>query len=190
MSRARQLAPDSTNKRNSLAAAFFYMRRFDEALAIWRDATAVEANNVRRHLRLAFVYDAEGMRSDAMAEMLAVLRSSAAAGAADEVERTFTSHGYAAARQAFYRRHIDIESANHGEQIQIAADYAALGEIDAALEALSHAVASRETGANYLGLDPRFDALRSDTRFSALLRTTGVPQKPAAPGPSLSMISR
>ena len=184
MKRALDLAPQSPNKRNSLAVALFYARRFDEALAMWRDTAAVEANSVRRHLRLVFVYDLKGLRSESIAEMLAALRSSGNVDAAGEVEQTFASRGYEAARRAFYRKEIDIES-GAGQQHQIAADYIALGENDHALAALNRAAQSRETGLNYLSVDPRFDALRSDTRFSAVLGTVGLPQTDHAPDPPI-----
>lgn len=174
MRRAEELDPDSPNKRNSLAVALFYARDYDDALVLWSSTPAVEANSIRRHLRLAFIYEAKSMRSDSIAEMLAALRSSGSTAAADQVERTYVSGGYDAARQAFYRTELEVESATHSNNFEIAVDYAALDEKERALEALKRSVALRETGVTYLAVDPRFESLRSDTRFLAVLRTAGV----------------
>ncbi|HET8674234.1 MAG TPA: tetratricopeptide repeat protein, partial [Blastocatellia bacterium] len=52
----------------------------------------------------------------------------------------------------------------------IAAIYGALGEKDLALDWLEKAYKDRNPYMWYLKLDPRFDSLRSDERFTAFLR--------------------
>lgn len=51
-----------------------------------------------------------------------------------------------------------------------ALDAAAAGRKDLAIEWLRKSLARRETDLAFLGVDPRFDSLRSDTRFRQLLR--------------------
>jgi hypothetical protein len=55
------------------------------------------------------------------------------------------------------------------------ADYAMLGEKDAAFAALGKAFASR-TGVVDINVDPRLDNIRSDSRYAELLRRIGLPQ--------------
>jgi hypothetical protein len=62
-----------------------------------------------------------------------------------------------------------------GDPYEAAADYAMLGEKDAALAALEKAFVSRE-GIVDIYVNPRFDNLRSDPRFADLLRRIGFPQ--------------
>jgi len=50
---------------------------------------------------------------------------------------------------------------------------AALGRKDAAFEQLSNALAADEFELGYLKVDPRWDHIRSDARFDALLRKLG-----------------
>ena len=52
--------------------------------------------------------------------------------------------------------------------------YAKLGDKDAAFEALDKSLANREWQMMYLGVDPRFDALRDDPRFADLIRQVEV----------------
>ncbi len=175
MRRAQALDPNSPNKRNSLAVAYFHTRHFDEALSIWRDNTAVEANSARRHSRLAFIYESKGMRSDSFAEMVAFLRSAGRTNEAADVERIFQAQGYEAARKFFLRHDIEVLRARGGSDHEIAADYAVLRQNDRALVALARAVERRETPVIYLSVDPRFDSLRRDARFDAILRSVGLP---------------
>ena len=58
---------------------------------------------------------------------------------------------------------------------QLAVVYAALGETDKAFESLGQALQMRSTLLTYLKMDPRFDSLREDPRFSRLLERIGIP---------------
>ena len=55
------------------------------------------------------------------------------------------------------------------------ADYAMLGEKDAAFAALNKAFVNR-AGVVDINLDPRLDNIRSDPRYADLLRRIGLPQ--------------
>ena len=54
--------------------------------------------------------------------------------------------------------------------------YAALGETDLAFERLEESFARHEEAILTLKVDPKVDALRSDPRFTALLKKIGVEQ--------------
>ncbi len=60
----------------------------------------------------------------------------------------------------------------------IAADYALLGEKDKAVEWLKTALRDREGALMYLGVDDRFEALRSDVRLRDIARRIGVVSEP------------
>src|SRR5690349_3875734 len=52
--------------------------------------------------------------------------------------------------------------------------YAGLGERDRAFEWLERAYEERSSWMSYLNVEPRLDPLRSDSRFSSLLRNVGL----------------
>ena len=54
--------------------------------------------------------------------------------------------------------------------------YTGLGEKDQALEWLEKAYQERAIYLIYVGKQPQFDALRSDPRFTDLLRRVGLPE--------------
>ena len=84
-------------------------------------------------------------------------------------------HAYAAANQRTHARVIlqqltALASAKYVPSYPVAAIYAALGEKDEALARLEKAYEERDAWMVYLALDPRLDGLRSDPRFTNLLR--------------------
>jgi hypothetical protein len=54
-------------------------------------------------------------------------------------------------------------------------EYAALGEVEPAMEWLERSFAERETDLVELAIDPRIDALRGEPRFGEILDTIGIP---------------
>ena len=59
--------------------------------------------------------------------------------------------------------------------VDIAMIYSGLGEQDRAFEWLERGFAGRAYGLVFLPTDPRFDLLRSDKRYAALMKRVGLP---------------
>ena len=58
----------------------------------------------------------------------------------------------------------------------LAEDYASLGEKKEAMDWLEKAYEERDDWINWIKVDPNLDVLRSEPRFTALLRRVGFPQ--------------
>jgi hypothetical protein len=58
--------------------------------------------------------------------------------------------------------------------------YARLGEKEKAIDSLESAYAERKIAMSEIGVEPAFDALRSDPRFRLLLRRVGLEREPVA----------
>lgn len=58
----------------------------------------------------------------------------------------------------------------------VAPVYAALGNLDRAMEIMETCYRNRGIGFRYISADPRYDSLRSDPRFKALVARVGLPQ--------------
>jgi hypothetical protein len=65
---------------------------------------------------------------------------------------------------------------------QIALVYAGLNDKDKAFESLESAFEERSTLLTYLKMDPRFDSLRGDPRFKAMLRRLNFLEEPGTAG--------
>jgi hypothetical protein len=102
-----------------------------------------------------------------------------AAARANVMERAFKNGG----EKGFWQKHLELEleydkqPGAYPSSIDLAAAYAAAGQTDKAFGWLEKAYEERE-GENRTGLEyePYYKNLRSDPRFSALLRKMGLPE--------------
>jgi len=180
MERALEIDPLSPNKQNSLAATFYRAGRYDEALQYLRQVPDPDTNSERRHRRIAAIYERKEMWSEAMAEFLTALRLAGRTEIAVSVEREYGSSGYAEAKKTLLWA--DVREAQRRARdafprplaLDIAADYAMLGERDKAFEWLDGAFRENEGGLMYLKVDDRLEALRADPRFPELVRRIGL----------------
>jgi TolB-like protein/DNA-binding winged helix-turn-helix (wHTH) protein len=191
--RAQELDPLSPLMHRDLAVALAAARRYDEALAQYREVAALGgAMSYPTHRRMALAYERKGMEREAIAELLAALRTPknwlestpslpekvedhAAQQLAARVERKYASSGYAEAKRVFLDGDA-LHIAPSVGPIWTAADYAELGQKDKAFEWLDHAIELHNVNMEFIKVDERFVPLRSDPRFEDLLRRIGLPQ--------------
>ena len=74
------------------------------------------------------------------------------------------------------RKHLEEQKKTYVSPYWMATLQTGLGEKDSAFDWLEKAFRERSGGLAWLGIDPRFDSLRSDSRFPDLLRRIGLPQ--------------
>lgn len=180
MERARELDPISPSTQNSLGAVYYWAGRDDEALAQFREVPDPDANSERRHQRMALIYERKGMLQSALAELLASLRLAHKQPLAASVERAYRSGGYSAARRVYLRGDIRdrerLAAVGHPlGALEIAADYALLGNTRFSLRWLRTAVHQRDLSVIYIKIDDRFQSLHSEPRFRNLLVQLGLP---------------
>jgi tetratricopeptide (TPR) repeat protein len=190
--RAQELDPLSPLMHRYSAVALSAAGRYDEALAQYHEVAALGgAMSYPTHRRMALAYERKGMEREALAELLAALRTPknwlestpslpekvedhAAKQLAARVERKYASSGYPEAKRVFL--HGDaLHIAPSAGPIWTAADYAELGLKDKAFEWLDKAIESRNSNMEFIKVDERFVSLRSDPRFGDLLRRIGLP---------------
>jgi TolB-like protein/DNA-binding winged helix-turn-helix (wHTH) protein len=175
MRRALALDPLSPNKKNSLAATLYRASRYDEALRYFREVPDPDANSESRHRRIAAIYERRGMLREAVAELTTAMNLAGRKEVAVLVEQEFRTAGYAAAKRALLWANVrEMERRAtrpypRPRAFDIAADYALLGQNDKAFEWLDRAFVEREGGLMHLRVDDRFEAVRADPRFAALL---------------------
>jgi tetratricopeptide (TPR) repeat protein len=188
--RAQELDPLSPLMHRDLARALSAAGRYDEALAQYRQVAALGgAMSYPTHRRMALAYERKGMEQEALAELLAALRTPKnwlqstpslpekvedrrAKQLAARVERKYASSGYPEAKRVF----LHGDALHSAGLIWTAADYAELGLKNKAFEWLDKAIELRNPNMEFIKVDERFVPLRSDPRFGDLLRRIGLPK--------------
>ncbi len=173
------LSPLSASMSASLGWTYFYAHRYDDAIAQFKKTLQMDANSEAAHFGLAKAYDRKGADGPALAEFAAVLRLAGRDAEARDLERIYSASGYATAMAALERG--EIASLQRAAQttavpaIYFATHYAILGDSDQAFEWLEKAYQARSSKLLDLKLDPDFNRLHSDPRFTNLVRRIGLP---------------
>jgi DNA-binding winged helix-turn-helix (wHTH) protein/TolB-like protein/Flp pilus assembly protein TadD len=168
-----ELDPVSETPIGHLGSVYLYTRQYDEAIQQFQKALQLYPD-ATEHALVGHAYYQKGMFREAVEEYLKDLAQSG-----------FTPDKIAALREAFGKSGIKgylqkrIEQLKagpqpEGEAITIAGFYAQLGDKDQAFQWLEKAYAEHSDGLVRLKEELAFDNLRSDPRFTDLLRRIGL----------------
>ncbi len=172
--------PFSVRISQHLGNAFFNARRYDEAILQYRRTIQLDPRNFSAHESLGDTYERIGRRHDAIeqwkkamavagdTELSAILNSPGA-------ERDFagTVHALAATRLA--RLNERKKCGDFIPAINFARAYLRMDDHDQALQWLKTACEERNVHSLMIGVDPLYDPLRTDPRFTASLRRMNLP---------------
>jgi serine/threonine-protein kinase len=175
VSRALELDPLSLVTNMVLGLGLRVGRRYDEAIAQLQKTLELDPNFADANGFLAAAFAHKGMHEQAVA---AYARQMALEGAPPAVVEA-AKGAYAKAGWEGYLRFLvrTLESRENPARLEtVAVLYGQLGEKDKAFEWLERAYAERSDGLSLLKVDPWYDPLRSDPRFTDLLRRVGLPQ--------------
>lgn len=165
---AHELDPLSLNANNDLGMAYCFAGHHDKAIVQLRNTIELEPKFFRPHLFLAASYGAKRMHEEALAEFQE-------AGAIPEL----IALGLAwAGRTAEARKVITAATRNRAREINgvfTALSYHVLGERDIAFQWFEKAYNDRQWHITWLKTGPPLDPLRSDPRYSDLLRRMNFP---------------
>jgi serine/threonine-protein kinase len=173
------LDPLSVATNVTLAGALLMARRYDDAILQYEKVVQADAGFAAayRGIGAAHTY-----RKKYDLALTAFQRAARALPAASESQELKADIGYALA--AAGRRSEALEIAQElteraeraGEHVagSVAAVHAGLGDVQTALDWLTRAFGVRDPEVGYLKVDPRWDALRADSRFIALLARLGL----------------
>ena len=176
MALARALDPLSVAIATDAGFVAFYGGRLAESRKLLNDALTMAPEVPAAHLWLGRVEQLEGNSAGAIAhyEATGSLRTWA-----PTIAALGYVHGVRGSR-ALAREALDslgaLERRQYVSAYAFALVHAALGERDAAFAALNRAVDERTHWIVWLVRDKRWDPIRGDPRFAAVLRRTGVPR--------------
>ena len=175
---ARELDPLDWSVNKNLCEQLYLARRYDEALAQCKANQDLDPTSLDALDRLGVVYAADGMDSMAAATFI---QSSERKGASPVMisalragDKESGLKGFWAAWLTFRRTRI---VAGEEDPMSIACVYTLAGDNDEALTWLEKALKARRPWILYIGVDPIFDSLRSDSRFTSLSRRIGLPAR-------------
>jgi tetratricopeptide (TPR) repeat protein len=172
--RALALDPLDVAMNFHLGFHYFNARQYDQAVAQLQKTLGMKQHPEALAI-LGMVYEQQGRYQEAIAE----LQKGRDLGSSDQ--RGIIGHVYAiSGRRGEAQKLLDElqEESKHKyvSPYNIAKIYEGLGEKDQAFAWLERAYGERDGNITNLKVDPEFDSLRSDERFTDLLRRVGLPQ--------------
>ena len=173
--RAQQLDPGSLVINTDIAFQLFYDRRYDEAERQLQTVLQMNKQFPLAHIWLGRVQQQKGMYNDAVEEFKNAERgvpgwvvAVAAAGNAYGLSRN------ADEARVLLKRLDELSKGKYVTPYGVALIWAGLGDRDQAFAWLNKALADRSHWLVWLKLDPRWDPIRSDSRFVELARRVGL----------------
>jgi TolB-like protein/Tfp pilus assembly protein PilF len=168
---AEQLDPLAPRIRASFGDGLYYERRFDEAIRKFRESLTIGDGDTAALLNLTLAYAFEGQfaQADGALEMWLTRAGES------PTYRAISALVKAMEGDKAGARSLVEELASRGSSIDFVADmisyaYVYLGDRDRAFDLLDRAEKARAPGLLWANVDPVFDPLRGDARFSDLLR--------------------
>ena len=181
---ALQLDPLSLPINNFMGMTYIFAADYGSAYRQFQHTIAMDPSFPLAHEYFAWLLTTMGRYEEAIkehekSEVLVGASPEEAAAKATIMLRAFESGG----ERGFWQKHLDLDLAamkqpgSYVPSSELAADYALTGQNDKAFAWLDKAYDEREgQSLTLLKVDPSFKNLRSDPRFSALLRKIGLPQ--------------
>jgi serine/threonine-protein kinase len=172
--RARALDPISPIINANLGDTYFYARRYADAIAEHRRTLALAPDFGPTHLYMGSALERSGRYPEALAE---IERARALVGdsayALGALGFTAARSGDTARGRVALRTLIALHAAGRAPAADVALVEAGLGDREAAIGWLNRAYEGGDA-LNNLGVDPRFDSIRGEPRFAAILAGVGL----------------
>lgn len=174
---ALQLDPLSLIINNDMGWGLFLARRYDEAIGQFHKALELEPNSPGAHYYFSDTYENQGRYAEAAAEYFTALQADGfSPQQIAPLKEAFAASGYEGlmrAKLAWWK----VRAQKYRVQMtDVAANHAFLHETDEAFVWLEKAYNEHSADLVFLKVNPVFDNLHDDPRFTDLLRRTGLTQ--------------
>jgi len=170
--RAQELDPLSVGLRKNLGTYFLFTRQYDKALEEYRKILELDAN-AAVHGYLGLAYQQKGMFDEAFQETQKMLAPKFSAEQMEELRQAYSTSGYKGLLTTEIKLLKERSTRQYESSAEVARLCATVGQKDEAFERLNKAYNDRADALIYIKVDPRYDNLRSDPRFSDLLKRVG-----------------
>ncbi|MCA1589956.1 MAG: tetratricopeptide repeat protein, partial [Acidobacteria bacterium] len=172
--RAKELDPLSPLMGHELGYRLHFAQRYDESIAELKKVLKSDPNQDYGYVILGFAYAGKGQFKEAIAAYQEAIRlGDESPGTQIYLGAAYAQAGERGKAQAILKQlQTTKEYVSPGE---LAILYGALGDKEAAFASLEKAYAEHDLQLIFLKVDPAFDPLRDDPRFTDLMRRVGLP---------------
>jgi len=183
--RALQLDPLSVNTNTAAGVVYYFARDFDRAERQFKRALSLDPKFYSAHVRLAQVHLLKGRYDDYLSERQTAAALSGRPSEINRVAAMTEAYAHSGLRAMFLKElellahdesKPDLPAATLADRYLIAQDYAHLGDRERAFQYLEKGFRVRGFEMLVLKNDPQMDTLRSDPRFTELMRRVGLPE--------------
>ncbi|MBI3859053.1 MAG: hypothetical protein HY296_02265 [Thaumarchaeota archaeon] len=170
MERARELDPLSLAISAGLGHVLYLSRQYDRAIEQYRKTVELDPNFMQTHLWFGRPYLEKGMYGEAISE----LKTAVGLSGQSTLALGMLGHGLASAGQMKEANEILGKLSDRAKEAYVpsywvAAVYNGMKDRDRTMEWLKRAYDERSSWLVWVGVEPRFDWLRGDPEFGAML---------------------
>ena len=171
---AQELDPLSMHINTAVGSIFYFARKYDEAKEECTKALEIDANFTWAHAVLAAAFLQKLLPKEAIEEFQkAVALSRGSPWYSAELAHAYIVGGDRDKAMSILNDLLERSKQEHIPTAEIALIYAGLQERDEAFRWLEKAYDDRSDKLVNLKVEPRFDSLRSDPRFAAIMKKMG-----------------
>ena len=176
--RALELSPFDILFNIHLSWHYLYARQYDQALDQIEKTVEMDKNFAQTYPWLGLILEQKGRYAEAIAAFQQAIKLFPGGSSVAEAElaHTYAVSGNRGEAQKTIAELQELAKSKYVSSFQIAAIYAGLREKDQAFAWLEKAYEERSDGLVNLRADQRFDSLRNEPRFQALLKKVGLDQ--------------
>ncbi len=169
---AQEVSPLSPSINTQAALRYLYTRQFDRAISTCEDVLSLDPENVFTVWVMATAYSHKGEYRKSIELFLS--RKVPDPSTNWMLGRTYGRAGDTIQARRVLQFLYNKSRSTYIQPAMIAAVHVGLGETDAALELLERAYEDRDTWMETLTVDPMWDPLRDEPRFSRLVQKMGL----------------
>jgi serine/threonine-protein kinase len=173
--KAQELDPLSLVLNAGIGWQYYFARDFDRAIAALQKTLELDKDFLFAHDVLGQAYAQKGMHEQAIAEIeKAVALSNRRTLSLGALGHAYALAGKRDEAQKILDELLALAQQKYVSSYDIALVYTGLGEKEQALEWLEKAFEEHNGWLVFLNVEPQFDGLRSEARFTALLKRMGL----------------
>ncbi|HEX7155077.1 MAG TPA: winged helix-turn-helix domain-containing protein [Thermoanaerobaculia bacterium] len=153
----------------------YLARRYEEAAAQYRRTLAIFPDDPLARWFLILTNDRLGKHEENYQSLRQTILASATPGDVKTIETAYAKHGYAGVQRVTAEQEAQrLRGERFVRHTGLAARFAQLGDRERAFQWLDRAYESHTRDLVYLAVEPQFDPIRDDPRFTAMLKKVGL----------------